>query len=57
MLLFEMKGIRGPAVHHLADKDHFDKWISEQLSDLTKLGLPSEALDRWVRKLLRFAIP
>ena len=47
MLLFEMKGVRGPAVHHLAHTEAFDTWISEQLSDLTKLGLPSEALDRW----------
>ena len=48
-----MKGINGRSLVQLSDRAVFDKWVLDQLSHLTKLGLPTEDLDREMHVLSR----
>ena len=48
-----MKGINGRSLVQLSDRAVFDKWVLDQLSHLTKLGLPTEGLDREMHVLSR----
>lgn len=51
--LFKMLQLRGDNLMSLGRKENFEHWFAENLSNLTKLGIPSGDLEREVMVLYR----